>query len=202
MDIKLSGNYRELEKRLNKIQRKQLPFAFSKTLNDTAKKVRKQIVERTYPRSFDVRDKRFANATFSIKFSNKRNLVAVVFDRLDRANLKLHAKGGTKRAKSGNIAVPSRYVKERRSGRGVRKSLRPRTVVDTPKGYIQRGPRKAIYQSYGRKGANKRLLYSLKSFANIRKTFPFYKDANRTVERHLQRSFNVHLREALRSRRR
>lgn len=202
MDIKLSGNYRELEQRLNKIQRKQLPFAFSKTLNDTAKKVRKQIVERTYPRSFDARDKRFANATFSIKFSNKRNLVAIVFDRLDRANLKLHAEGGIKRAKSGNIAIPSRYVKERRSGRGVRKSLRPRTVVDTPKGYIQRGPRKAIYQSYGRKGANKRLLYSLKSFANIRKTFPFYEDANRTVDRHLQRSFNVNLRKALRSRRR
>ena len=202
MDIKLSGNYRELEKRLNSVQRKQLPFAFSKTLNDTAKKVRKQIVERTYPRSFDVRDKRFANATFSIKFSNKRNLVAVVFDRLDRANLKLHAEGGTKRAKSGNIAIPSRYVKERRSGRGVRKSLRPRTVVDTPKGFIQREPRKAIYQSYGRKGANKRLLYSLKSFANIRKTFPFYEDANRTVDRHLQRSFNVNLRKALRSRKR
>jgi len=202
MDIKLSGNYRELEKRLNSVQRKQLPFAFANTLNDTAFKVRKQIVDRTYPRSFNVRDKRFAGTAFRVSKANKRKLVAVVFDRLDRANLKLHAEGGTKRAKSGNIAIPSRYVKERRSGRGVRKGLRPRTVVDTPKGYIQREPRKAIFQSYGPKGSKKRLLYSLKAFANIRRTFPFYTDAERTVQRHLQRSFNVNLRKALRSRRR
>jgi len=36
MDIKLSGNYRDLERRLNSVQRKQLPFAFANTLNDTA----------------------------------------------------------------------------------------------------------------------------------------------------------------------
>ncbi|MDP6253218.1 MAG: hypothetical protein QF603_15950, partial [Alphaproteobacteria bacterium] len=47
----------------------------------------------------------------------------------------------------------SRYTKARRGPKGVRKNLRPRAVVDTPKGYIDRdGPRDAIFQRYGRGG--------------------------------------------------
>ena len=76
-----------------------------------------------------------------------------VFMRLNRGNLQLHATGGTKRARSGRMAIPSRYTKARRGPKGVRKNLRPRAVVDTPKGYIDRdGPRDAIFQRYGRGG--------------------------------------------------
>ena len=60
IDFNMSSNYKQLERRLNNVQRKQLPFAFSKTLNEVAKRIRKRIVKRTYPSSFDVRDTRFA----------------------------------------------------------------------------------------------------------------------------------------------
>jgi len=202
MKIDLSSNYRQLALRLSTMQKKQLPFAFAQTLNDTAFKVRKQIVERTYPRSFDVRDRRFATQTFRVKKATKRILTAVVFDRLDRANLKLHAEGGTKRAKRGSIAVPSRYVKDRRGARGVRRNLRPREVVDSPKGYISRGKDRAIFQAYGPGGSKKRLLYSLKPSVRIAKVFPFYEDASRTVQRNLQRSFSINFRKALQTARR
>ena len=198
IEFKLSSNYKQLERRLNNVQRRQLPFAFSKTLNEVAKRIRKRIVERTYPAAFNVRDRRFANATFKIDFSNKRKLEARVYDRFGRANLKLHAEGGIKRAKRGSIAVPSRYVKDRRTGRGVRRSLRPREVVDSQKGYKTQ---RAIFQAYGPKASKKRLLYSLVPSARISKRFPFYEDADRIIRKDLSRVFNYQLKQALRSRR-
>jgi hypothetical protein len=58
--------------------------------------------------------------------------------------------------------------------------LLPRTVVNTPKGFIDRdGPRDAIYQRYGRGGSKVRLLYVLHRSAKIRKRFRFYEDAER-----------------------
>jgi hypothetical protein len=197
IEFNVKSDYKRLERRLNAIERKQLPFAFSKTLNDVAKRIRKRIVDRTYPAAFDVRDGKFANATFKIDFSSKRKLEARVYDRLGRANLKLHAEGGIKRAKRGSIAVPSQYVKDRRTGRGVRRSLRPREVVDSQKGYKTQ---RAIFQAYGPKASKKRLLYSLIPSARISKQFPFYEDANKIVRKDLSRVFNYQLKQALRSR--
>ena len=77
-------------------------------------------------------------------------------------------------------AIPSRYTKVTRGARGVRKALRPRAVVNTPKGFIDRdGPRDAIYQRYGWGGKQVRLLYVLHRSAKIRKRFRFYEDAKR-----------------------
>ena len=71
----------------------------------------------------------------------------------DRGNLQLHATVGTKRARSGRIAISSRYTKVRRKAKGVPPGLRPRAVVDTPKGFINcNGPRDAIYRRYRRGG--------------------------------------------------
>lgn len=200
--INMTTNYKQINKRLSLIQRKQLPFAFSNALNDVAFAVRKRIVDRTYPRSFSVRDKRFASASFRVAKANKRKLEACVFDKLERANLRLHAKGGIKHGR-GNIAIPSSYVKQRRSGKGVPKRLKPRTVVDTPKGRISKqGGSKLIFQSYGPKGSKQRLLYSLKPSANIKKSFPFYEDAQRTINNSFEKLFNRQLKRALRTARR
>ena len=43
--------------------KKQLPFAFAKTLNETMKAVEKYTVARTCPRAFDVRNKSFFAAS-------------------------------------------------------------------------------------------------------------------------------------------
>ena len=80
----------------------------------------------------------------SVKRATKTKLRVSAHDRFERGKLQLHATGGTKPARSGRIAIPSRYTKATRGARGVRKTLRPRAVVDTPKGFIDRdGPRDA-----------------------------------------------------------
>ena len=158
MQINISSNYKKLSRSLDQVGRKQLPFAFAKTLNQTMKAVGKYTVARTYPRAFDVRNKGFFKAAMfdpkhSVRWATKTKLRVSARDRFKRGNLQLHATGGTKRARSGHIAIPSRYTKATRGARGVRKTLRPRAVVDTPKGFIDRdGPRDAIYQRYGRGG--------------------------------------------------
>ena len=58
----VSSNYKQLSRSLDQVGRKQLPFAFAKTLNQTMKAVGKYTVARTYPRAFDVRNRAFFRA--------------------------------------------------------------------------------------------------------------------------------------------
>jgi hypothetical protein len=185
--VNVSSNYKKLFRSLDQVGRKQLPFAFAKTLNETMKAVEKYTVARTYPRAFDVRNSAFFKAAMftgsAVKRATKTKLRVSARDRFDRGNLQLHATGGTKRARSGRIAIPSRFTKATRGARGVRKALRPRAVVNTPKGFIDRdGPRDAIYQRYGRGGKQVRLLYVLHRSAKIPKRFRFYEDAERITQ--------------------
>ena len=177
LTVNVSSNYKKLSRSLDQVGRKQLPFAFAKTLNETMKAVVKYTVARTYPPAFDVRNRAFFKASMftgtAVKRATKTRLRVSARDRFDCGNLQLHATGGTKRARSVRMAIPSRYTKARRGPKGVRKTLRPCAVVDTPKGYIDRdGPRDAIFQRFGRGGKQVRLLYVLHPSAKNRNTFP------------------------------
>ena len=59
LTVNVSSNYKRQSRSLDTLGRKQLPFAFAKTLNETMKAVEKYTVARTYPRAFDVRNKKF-----------------------------------------------------------------------------------------------------------------------------------------------
>ncbi len=202
--VNVSSNYKQLSRSLDQLGRKQLPFAFAKTLNQTMKAVGKYTVARTYPQAFDVRNKSFFKAAMftkdSVRWAKPTNLRASARDQFGRGNLQLHATGGTKRARSGRMAIPSRYTKARRGPKGVRKTLRPRAVVDTPKGYIDRvGPRDAIYQRFGRSGKQVRLLYVLQPSAKIRKRFRFYEDAERITRAVSPKLFSRNFSHAIRT---
>lgn len=207
LSVNVTSNYKKLTRSLDQLGKKQLPFAFSKTLNETMKAVAKYTVARTYPRAFDVRNKGFFKAAMftgdAVRWATKTKLRASARDRFDRGNLQLHATGGTRRARSGSMAIPSRYTKATRGARGVRKNLRPRAVVDTPKGFIDRdGPRDAIYQRYGRGGKQVRLLYVLQPSAKIRKRFRFYEDAERITRQVSPKLFTRNFAHAVKTARR
>ena len=136
----------------------------------------------------------------AVKRATKTKLRVSARDRFDRGNLQLHATGGTKRARSGRIAIPSRFTKATRGTRGVRKALRPRAVVDSPKGFIDRdGPRDAISQRYGHGGSKVRLLYVLQPRALIRKRFRFYGDAERITRTLSPKLFRKNFSQAIRT---
>ncbi|MFP6707063.1 MAG: hypothetical protein VCE75_13730 [Alphaproteobacteria bacterium] len=208
LTVNVSSNCERLSRSLDQVGRKQLPFAFAKTLNETMKAVEKYTVARTYPRAFDVRNRAFFRAAMftgsAIKRATKTKLRVSARDRFDRGNLQLHATGGTKRARSGRIAIPSRYVGSRRLKSGkVKPALLPRTVVNTPKGFIDRdGPREAIYQRYGRGGKQVRLLYVPHRSAKIRKRFRFYEYAERITRLVSPKLFRKNFSQAIRTARR
>ena len=172
------------------------------------KAVGKYTVARTYPRAFNVRNKGFFKAAMftkdAVRWATKTKLRVSARDRFDRGNLQLHTTGGTKRARSGRIAIPSRYVGSRRLESGkVKPALLPRTVVNTPKGFIDRdGPRDAIYQRYGRGGSKVRLLYVLQPRARIRKRFRFYEDAERITRSVSPKLFRKNFSQAIKTARR
>ena len=68
MDLRFEANVNAFRKSLTDAQ-KQIPRISTWALNDTAKDVRKHIVEKTYPDSFDVKNKSFARSTFRIEFA-------------------------------------------------------------------------------------------------------------------------------------
>ena len=136
----------------------------------------------------------------AVRRVTKTKLRVSTRDRFDRGNLQLHATGGTKRTRSGRIAIPSCFTKATRGARGIRKALPPRAVVDSPKGYINReGPRDPIYQRYGRGGNKVRLLYILQSRAWLRKRFRFYEDAQRIMRSVSPKLFRKNFSQAIRT---
>jgi len=203
VSISIKSNFKKLDKSLDKLGRKQLPFAFAKTLNETMKAVSKYTTARTYPQSFEARNKAFFEASMfkgnAVTWATKSRLSVVAEDRFDRGNLEHHARGGTRLAKAGWIAIPTRYVKSRRGGRGAPKRLRPRAVVDSAKGYLAED---TIYQRYGARGANRRKLYILRRSVRMRKRFPFYEDAERITKKVSPQLFKRNFRKAIETARR
>ena len=91
LTVNVSSNYKRLSRSLDQLGRKQLPFAFAKTLNETMKAVGKYTVARTYPRAFDVRNRAFFKASMftgtAVRRATKTKLRVSARDRFDRGNL-------------------------------------------------------------------------------------------------------------------
>ena len=112
MSLNVGSNIGEVAGWLNGVQRKQLPFATAGALTSTAFDVRKHAVEKTFPRDFNLKNKRFAAATLRVEKASKRKLSAAVYDRLGREYLETQARGGIKKPIDGrNIAIPTQHIK-------------------------------------------------------------------------------------------
>ena len=191
MNINLTTNASAVQKAMQGFS-KQLPFAMSQALNATAFDVRKQIVDRTYPKSFNVKNKRFASAMFRVEKATKRKLSAAVFDRLGKDYMAMQAEGGIKTPRGNNIAIPGRRNTRTATGK-IPRARQPRQLLNNGKAYktTLRGGQKAIVQPQGR-GKNKSLkvMYVLEQTARIPKRFDFYEDANMIGKRNFDKNFS------------
>jgi hypothetical protein len=190
MQISVKSNISAFAKAMDAFGKNQIPFATHRAINKTAFDVRDEIVKETFPKSFTVRNKRFASQMFRVDKATKRNLTARVYDRLGRDYMTNQAEGGIKRPRGNNIAIPSRQLKRTASGK-VPKAKQPRNVLGG-RGYrttLDSG-QPIIAEQTGRGAARKqRVLYILENIARIPKRFPFYEDANKTAGRMFDRNF-------------
>lgn len=191
LSINMTSNASQVQKAMQGLS-KQLPFAMSQALNSTAFDIRKQIVDRTYPQSFNVKNKRFANAMFRVEKASKRKLSAAVFDRLGKDYMAMQAEGGTKLPRGRNIAIPGRANQRTSTGK-IPRARQPRQIIASGKAYktTLRGGQQAIVQPQGR-GKVKRLkvMYVLEQTARIPKRFDFYEDANTVSRRKFDKNFS------------
>jgi hypothetical protein len=190
-------NFKDFErvaKRLNAAA-DQIPFALARSLNDAAETTRKQLIE-DWPSHVQARNKSFIKASLTIagNRATKKNLRVAIIDKLDRGNLVLHADGGTKGARRGRLAVPSRDVKAKRGARGVPKALRPLALADS----FKRGD--VIFQRVGKGGRRLKLMYTLKSSVRVPKQVPFRETFDAAMKREVFRAFIPRLWQAMATR--
>ena len=109
----------------------QMPFAMSLALNNATEITRKHLITQTWPGHVKARNASFIAAALTTKGTRatKRQLSTEIYDRLRRGNLVLHAKGGTRTARRGHMAVPVSSMPKGASG--VPSRLRPKALVNS-----------------------------------------------------------------------
>ena len=202
IEINISSDIKRLQRRLNDIERNQLPFALALALTGVAFDIRKETVERVGPRSFELRDPRFLRAAIRVEKATKHNLTARVYDHLESSDLEAHARGKVKQPVVGrHIAVPTKVLTPKRRARGVPKAWRPKQVMRKPRVFMAewRG-RKYIWRRRTKKRYPIEPLYLLVSSAKMPKSFPFYSAARATFRGNIGHQMEKALRRAVRTR--
>ena len=190
--INMETNISAMAKALDAFGKDQLPFATSRALNATADVVKKTIVEDTYPRAFTVRNKRFPHVAIKVKNSTKRNLEAVVFDRLEKDFLQRQAVGGIKKPRGNTVSVPTDEI--RLSGRGAPKGRRPRALLAGGKRAFRQKTKSGQDVIMQRKTKNRyplRVLYLQEPSVKIDQRFDFYKDAQFVAQKNFDKRFKI-----------
>lgn len=214
LQVKVKSNAKEVSRFLQLMHSKQIPFATSLALNDTAKDVRKHIVKRTFPEAFNLKKKGFPNQVIFTEFSTKKNLTASVGNINTKKKrvraismLNLHAEGGIKKPKrSLYLAIPSRELNGKYHNKKIPKSRTPQAIFastdrrGSKRGFVQRFKGgKAIFQRKTLKAYPISLFYFLKPIAKINKTLKFYEDANRVAKKVYDKHFDKAFQKAIRT---
>ena len=179
----------------------QVPFALSVALNDAVKATRLHLTDETWPQHVQVRNRGFARAALRVQqYANKRNLTVVLGENPDlqgRGNLGLQARGGTKQARRGKLAIPLPGTVVR-TGRGVRASQRPAAIIArTPKRALRVTPRGILVGKNGRL----ELKYTLVQQARQPADVPLDADFAHYMERELRLSLPAAVARAMKTKR-
>ncbi len=178
-----------------------LPAIFAEALNHAAFSTRKQLVQTTWPTHVKVYNPGFIKSALRVNQATENNLSVEIVDSKGRGNLALHAFGGTRTARSGNLAIPIE-MKAARGPKGIPAELRPRALLavvsNNTKTKRIRNMRERT-KSYGiftnrslrlgKKtagifvgiGGRLHMLYAFKSSVNQPADVPFLQDFNTTI---------------------
>jgi hypothetical protein len=191
MDFRLKDNIKEFTRDLNDIQRKQVPYATSRAINDTAVQGQDAVIA-AIPRVFNNLKKWWLKQQptgIKVKFSNKQNLHAAVHTSAYFAQIQ--EEGGTKQPRRAkNIAVPTAKVaKKYRTSHGAREMMdAQKNVFRTPKG---------VFKRTGKKRYPIVLLWSFTPSAKVKPRFRFYDTLKATVMRRFETNWKMRFSQAM-----
>jgi hypothetical protein len=208
MQINVSSNISTFTKAIDAFGRNQIPFATSMALNDAAFEVRKDTIERVWPKSVKLRNPAFMKAVMMpIRGDNratKRKLTATVQNfpsgARHRDYLQRLAVGGVKTPNGRSIAIPAEDMRLRARG-GVTAGNRPRALLDKPRVFRQTiDGQEMILRRRGKARYPLQRLYLLEQApVNIDNQFRFYEEGSRTARRSMAQNFNKRFAQAKRS---
>ncbi len=217
MNLNLKADFKQLSKGLNNMQKTQLPFVISKTINEVAF----ASIDRNNPEGLKQKAKDtfeggatpFTVGGFRFKKSTKKNLTAFVFVESAREKyMKFQIKGGTRQPNNKTILVPTKNIKLNKFGnltRATRNKLfddKKKFFEGIPKGLTGENNR-GIWERYGRNKANPsgqriRMVANYVGQAQYRPKFPFKKTVQGVVfgqKRGIGRTFEKNLKLALKT---
>lgn len=197
--IEITDNLIEVDKDVVAFYSSQIPFATSLALNNTIKMVRKQIVNRTYPKAFEQKNKAFPGRVFRMEFSTKQRHVVALYDSLGREWIERQIQGGTKApVKSARtVAVPKKPSAVRGASGRVLKRNKPSQML-TRKGFFVMTRGKVYLVAQRGKDGDLVVHYFLHRRTRIQKAFPFYTDARATTIKEFDKQFGRAMSRALR----
>ena len=221
MRMTLKTNAPELQKGLDELVNRQLPFAVSLATNMSIQRTRDEHLKHEYNKFFTMRNKAWFKQVHSIRNSKvshvKRTGIAVAA--IQRSSLpsppgtsqkslkraafsdfmEKHVNGGIKTPRGArNIAVPiERNITRKKGGAkagAVNKSFQPKTVMGTGKGFVfEKAGRKFLARRRGRGGKQTQVLFSLRKSVNIKGGY----NPERAVRRGMNQFFQPMFRRAL-----
>ena len=185
MDLDFSADFKQLERALTDVMRRQLPFAMMLSLNDTASEV-KQAEERSIDRTFD-RPTPFTKRGVYVKRANKSTLTSTVGMKPVQAGyLKLQAKGGVRLPKRRALVIGA-GLRRNKYGNLPKDAVKRAEVKGKTFVARNRGPGShlapGIYQRVKARGQSPsiKMLVSFKPRAHYKKRFEFQPVAMRSA---------------------
>ena len=184
-------------KKLDNLEKKQLPFAMAKALTDTANDARDHYVDNILGQKYTLRGKWYKARTrfgFNVKKATKHDLTAVVYTRADW--MRLHEKGGIKKPQSTHLAIPTELIRRSKKTGKISKAMRPKQVMASGKGFIaNKGGQKMIMRRRTKKIVEP--IYLLERQARIKPTMDFKRSITSVVRRKFPWQFNRAMRYAM-----
>jgi len=214
MKISVEMDIKQVSRYIANVHKKQIPFAASQALNDTAWDARRELQDQL-PKKLQS-PKKFTVDGVRVGKSSKRRLMATVYFADNRAKYMHHQVHGGIRAKGGSgvVAVPTRNVKLNGQGNPV-KSQRPAELMkrsdvfsgvprghNLPAGIYMRGhisKRGKFSAATKSRATNIHAMYIYKKSTSYTSAVPMKKIASGVVRSKFKNNFDRRLAAAIRS---
>ena len=183
MQISVKADVKTVQRQLNRIQKRQIPFATSLALNRTADKAKDDLYG-SMKRYFKKPTKQVLNQSLRTQYSKKTNLRSQVYA-VPWADefLQYQAYGGTERKKGPRLVAPVDQANVNAYGniKGKRNNL-----IKSGMYYAKtKSGKDAVWRKRGRgKNAKLRLQYVFKDSMQYRRIWPYERVAERSVARY------------------
>lgn len=202
MEVSFAANFREVERDPSDFARRQLPFATSRALNDTAEAIRKN-TDAALGKRLDKPTPFTRRGLLVLRSSKGRLWADVLFKDIQAAYLRWQEQGGDRPPKGKAIPVPVTIPRNAfgNMARGAvkRAAGRPDVFAGRPGGgRLAAG----LWQRLGNGGRGLRLLVAFEPSAHYAPRFDFTRDAERTARAFLPIAFERALVRALATARR